>query len=159
MQQSEPPHPLSEAYTDKLFESMQLRLELAQSLVALSKAQHAAVTQADPNVSISILGRKQTVLDSLLTLQDSLGPYFSDEPEARVWSSSERRQTCREMADSSSKLLAQAMQLEEKTICLVEEKRNAVAAQLQSGSDSVLASTAYQADLQLEGGQLDISDA
>jgi len=51
------------------------------------------------------------------------------------------------------------MQLEEKTISLVEEKRNAVAAQLQSGSDSVLASSAYQADLQLEEGQLDISDA
>jgi len=157
--QTESPHPVSEAYTDKLFESMQLRMELAQSLLALAKAQHSAVAQEDPNVTVSILGRKQTVLDSLVSLQATLGPSFSDEPESRVWSSPERRQECRTLADSSSKLLAQAMQLEEKTISLVEEKRNAVAAQLQSGSDSVLASSAYQADLQLEEGQLDISDA
>ena len=159
MQQPSKMDPRSEAYTERLISCMQSRLDLAQSLLALSQAQLSSVSQEDPNVVISILGRKQTVLDSLTALQDTLRPYFGDDPELRIWASPQRRDACRELAASSSKLLAQAMQLEEKTIGLVEEKRNAVAAQLQSGSDSVLASTAYQSGSRLEEGQLDISDA
>ncbi|MEO8271114.1 MAG: hypothetical protein ABI557_15440, partial [Aureliella sp.] len=90
-------------------------------------------------------------------IQIKLKPYFNDDPEQRVWKSAQHRQRCRRLADHGQRLLQETMQLEQQALREMTSRRDAVAAQLQDGKDSILAHTAYMADSFLGESALDIS--
>lgn len=146
------------AYTENLLACMQKRLELLQALLALSEAQVAAASDSEVDATLGLLARKQLLLEELADVQTRLAPYMQDEPEQRVWSSSGRREQCQLLAAQGQQLLQTAMQLEQGVLDQMSSRRDAVAAQLQDGRDSILAHTAYKADSLLGASTLDIGD-
>jgi hypothetical protein len=150
--------PQTTEYTEVLLQCLQTRLELIKSLRTLSDSQSQAALHADVGVTLGILSRKQSLLADLSALQERMQPYYADDPETRVWSSPERRAYGQRISDEGSQLLQQAMQLEQAALDSMSNQRDAVAAQLQNGKDSILARTAYTADHLLSQSALDVSD-
>lgn len=153
------PSSSSTEYTELLAKYMQARLDIAQALLALARSQFDSADSEDNNLTVSILSRKQNLLEELDEVQRNLAPYHNDDPEDRVWAAPARRTHCQNIAEQSRTILLETMRLEEATIRQLETRRQAVAAQLQSGSDSVLASNAYQTSTHLDESVLDIGDA
>ncbi|MEZ6135919.1 MAG: hypothetical protein R3C53_13530 [Pirellulaceae bacterium] len=143
--------------TEFLFQCMQHRRDILRSLRLLTDS-HAAAAQADDiNVTLGILARKESLLDELAQVLASLQRFHHDDPERRQWISPQRRQTCQALADEGDRLLNETVQLEQATLEEMQSQRDAVAAQLQNGTNSILAHNAYTAGEQLESS-LDLSD-
>ncbi|MCA9158388.1 MAG: hypothetical protein KDA72_08680 [Planctomycetales bacterium] len=145
-------------YTDILLHCMQERCDLLEALKTLAESQANAASHTEIDLTLGLLGRKQGLLEELADVQLRLKPYFNDDPEQRVWKSAEHRQRCRRLADQCQRLLQETMQLEHEALQEMTLRRDAVAAQLQDGKDSILAHTAYMADSFLGQSALDISD-
>ena len=145
-------------YTDLLLDCMQERCDLLEALKTLAESQANAAGHTEIDLTLGLLGRKQALLEELADVQLRLKPYFNDDPEQRVWKSAEHRQRCRRLADQCQRLLQETMQLEQDALQEMTLRRDAVAAQLQDGKDSILAHTAYMADSFLGQSALDISD-
>jgi hypothetical protein len=144
-------------YTETLVDCMQERLELLEALRALADAQAAASEHPEIDTTLSLLARKQALLQELANIQEKLSPYMRDDPNQRLWSSSDRRQHCQQLADQGQHLLQATLQLEQHSLEKMTSRRDAVAAQLRDGQDSILAHTAYRADQLLGESILDIS--
>lgn len=155
---TQPLDPHSTEYTEALLQHMSGRLEILSRLRDLGRQQSATATTANADATLNILARKQTLLDELRALHSRLGPYQADDPEARVWTSEQRREQCRQLADESRRILQEVISLEQTTIDEFSNCRDAIAAQLQDGTDSVLAHSAYTAGNSLSDGELDLSD-
>ncbi len=145
-------------YTERLLNLMQRRLELLQSLDAVCDLQTECTDDPDVSVLLKVLSRKQVLLEELEVLRQDLEPYLLDDPARRVWKSIERRQYCQLIAEQGHNLLRKMMAGDEATLQEVSRRRDAVASQLQDGTDSVLARTAYTADYILDASELDIGD-
>lgn len=145
-------------YTEFLLHCMQERCDLLEALKTLAESQAVAASHAEIDLTLGLLGRKQALLEELAGVQHKLKPYFSDDPEQRVWRSAEHRQLCRRLADQCQRLHQETMQLEHEALQEMTSRRDAVAAQLQDGKDSILAHTAYMADSFLGESALDIGD-
>ncbi len=146
------------AYTEQLFACMFQRYELLDALNTLAETQSLIASQNDVDVMLGLLARKQTLLEELAAVQERLEPYFTDQPDERVWQSSARRELCRKYSEQGQLLLAAIMQLEEGALTELTSRREAVAAQLQDGKDSIIASTAYRTDNVLGNSRLDIDN-
>ncbi len=145
-------------YTETLLDCMQQRCELLEALRILAESQALAASQAEVDLTLGLLARKQSLLDELTEVHAKLRPYFDDDPEQRQWKSPAQRQRCRKLADEGQRLLQETMQLESESLSEMTARRDAVAAQLQDGRDSILAQTAYLADSFLGDSALDIGD-
>lgn len=154
-----PPHFDSAEYTEFLLQCMVERLEIARALQSLGRSQADAVDGADINATLRILARKQSLLEQLRILGQRLQPYFQDDPEARIWESPDRRHVCQQIADEGSRLLCEATQVDACLLDDMAQRRDALAAQLQDGTDSILAHSAYTAGNGLGISSLDICDA
>ncbi len=145
-------------YTEALLAFLQERCELLEALKTLADAQAAAAGLTEIDTTLGLLGRKQSLLEELADVQEKLQPYMADDPEQRMWSSPERRRQCQQIAEQGQQLLKATMQLEHQALEQMTSRRDAVAAQLQDGSDSILAHTAYMADSLLGDSTLDFGD-
>lgn len=145
-------------YTDCLLDCMRQRCELLDSLKTLAESQAMTAGHAEIDSTLGVLGRKQALFEELAEVQQKLQPYLHDDPECRLWRSAEQRQRCRQLAEQGQRLLQETMHIEQHTLQEMTSRRDAVAAQLQDGQDSILAQTAYQADSLLGAGALDIGD-
>lgn len=150
--------PSSTDYTEFLLQCMQERGQIAADLKHLAEAQRDAASQGDVNVTLGFLSRKQVLLDNLATLQEKMQPYFHDDAEQRKWSSSDRRELCRQLSERGSQVLQETMHIENSTLADMSTRRDAIAAQLQDGKDSILARNAYGTESVLQESQLDIGD-
>lgn len=145
-------------YTDFLLDCMHQRRQILDALKTLAESQAMTAEQAEIDLTLGVLGRKQALFDELADVQQLLQPYMNDDPESRLWRSSEHRQQCRQLAEQGQRLLQETMHIEQLTLQEMTSRRDAVAAQLQDGQDSILAQTAYQTDSMLGPGVLDIAD-
>ncbi len=146
------------AYTEVLLACMLQRVELLSALKTLAESQQHAAAQTEVDTTLGLLARKQSLLDELAEVQIKLRPYHHDDPEQRLWRDRERRRQCQQVAQQGQGLLQAIMQLEHNALEQMTSRRDAVAAQLQNGQDSILAHTAYMADSMLDQSALDIED-
>lgn len=153
------PDPNSIEYTEHLLACMSQRLEVLKLLKALGHSQTEASVGPEMNATMSLLARKQTLLDELAAIGTRMKPYMADDPGQRIWATPERRQECQAIADQGNALLQEALQRDQHLLDEMTARRDAVAAQLQDGKDSILAHSAYTADSLLSESQLDINDA
>jgi hypothetical protein len=144
--------------THRLAELIVQRHELVQKIHQLTVA-HADMASADEaSMTLGVLSRKETMLDQLTHLHSLLTPFHSQDPELRTWISLEERQRCQEIANRTDILLREIMELDQRNIDSMQQRREAIAAQLLYGQDSRCAEQAYTAASQLEEGLLDISE-
>jgi len=146
-------------YTEILVECMELRLTLLRSLQALDRSNVDVSGGTNIDVTLGKLSRKQSLLDELATLGLRLDPFVQDDPETRVWKSPERRAWCASIAEKGNSILQQVIVRDQAAIEEMAQQRDAVAAQLQEGTDSILAHTAYTAGIAVSDTALDITDA
>lgn len=146
------------SYTERLLELMTRRLQLLRSLDSVGCLQAESAGNPDVTALLKILSRKQLLLDELEAIRQALETYHHDDPNQRLWESTELRQQCRHIAEQGNELLRSLVTNDEATLREVSLRRDAVATQLQDGTDSVLARTAYTADNILDASELDIHE-
>jgi hypothetical protein len=137
---------------------MRQRRDILLTLRGLTTTQRESSAASDPTVTLGILSRKSTLLDELAAIHQQLQPFHYDDPEQRLWALPEQRQQCQLLADEGQQLLREIIDMEQATVEAITTHREAVAAQLQNGTDSVLANNAYTAGDQLQASSLDLSN-
>jgi hypothetical protein len=138
--------PLKE--TSELFDLVTRRFQLAQSLKSLSLTQLETVDQSDGAALLGIIARREGIVDQLSAIQQALLPFANDDPEQRTWTSPEQRALCQQQATETDQLLRDIMQMDNRTLQLMCERRDALASELSSAVDSVLTESAYNFDNQ-----------
>ncbi len=144
--------------TELLLQCMRQRRDVLLALRSLTTAQRESSLASDPTVTLGILARKSNLLDDLTGIHQQLQPFHFDDPEQRHWSLPTQRQLCQQLADEGQQLLREIIDMEQATVDAIATHREAVAAQLQNGTDSVLASNAYTAGDRLHASSLDLSN-
>jgi hypothetical protein len=144
--------------TELLLHCMRQRRDILLALRGLTTTQRESSAASDPTVTLGILSRKSTLLDELAFIHQQLRPFHHDDPEQRYWAIPEQRQQCQLLADEGQQLLREIIDIEQATVQAITTHRDAVAAQLQNGTDSVLANNAYTAGEQLHASSLDLSN-
>lgn len=146
-------------YTDNLFALMNAKVEVLDQLCDLAKQQSTVTQTGDPTLLLTLLARKQPLMDRLASIQDQLQSYALDDPEQRVWRSSSLRQECRGVADRCEHLLGAIVGLEKQSLDDMSLRRDALAAHLQDGRDAVTAVEAYHSAELLSEGSFDLTSS
>jgi len=146
------------AGTEFLLQCMRHRRDILLALRALTSAQRESSLASDPTVTLGILARKSSLIDELTAIHQQLQPFHHDDPEHRFWPVPGQRQLCQQLTDEGQQLLREIIDMEQATVNAIATHRDAVAAQLQNGTDSVLASNAYTAGDRLHASSLDLSN-
>ncbi|HBE69917.1 MAG TPA: hypothetical protein DDW52_17360 [Planctomycetaceae bacterium] len=146
----------STEYTDFLYSCMQRRLELAESLLELQRRQPSSATEENSDALIGVLSRKQSLLNSLARLQQTLTPYLEDDPESRVWSEPGQRAQCQELSAASQQILEEVLQADSQLLDAATARREAIAAELRDSRSAITTKNAYQGEGGTAGSRLDI---
>lgn len=145
--------------TQRISELFERQYELLAALHVLAQQQSECIGVDDVEVLLSLLARKQPLLEELLALQAELKIFREQDPDQRVWRSPSERQKCLETQCKCSQMHREIVQLESATLSAIESHRNAIAAQLQDGRDASLANTAYSTDSLLEESTFDLTNS
>lgn len=144
--------------TDRLNELIVERYEVVRNLLSLTEAHASAACKQDLTVTMSILSRKDSLIDRLGQLQKDFELYRCQPPESRVWRDDFVRLETQRMADQSDEILRKILELDGQTLRSMQDNRDAIAAQLHHESDSMSAQRAYGSEQLLTESVLDISD-
>lgn len=148
----------SSDYTDRLLALMTVKLELVASLHSLSASQQALLPNEDLSSFLGVIARRETLIDQLSRVQLELQTYQADDPEQRVWGSSDRRDHCRQLVDKIEALMNEVIRLDGEALEQMCQQRDIIAAELRYGLDSTLAHGAYTSSDRLQHSVLDIND-
>ncbi len=144
-------------YTDRLRKLIDEKHSVLTSLRELADVQVEQAFNSDMAVLVSVLARKQPLMDELSRIQEELSTYTLDDPDSRVWKSPADRLACRAVAQSCDQLLKNILQLEQQAIDELSDRRDAVAVQLQDGRDGMSARSAYFTNAAIDSSSLDLS--
>jgi hypothetical protein len=147
------------AYTDHLQTLLARKVHVLELLRDLARLQADANLSGESEVLLSFLARKQPLMDALADLQTELEAYRHDDPEARLWRAPDLRQQCRSDSERCQWLLAEIVLLERQTLDDLNQRRDAVASQLQNGRDASAAAAAYHSSDSILEGSLDLTSA
>jgi hypothetical protein len=144
--------------TDRLAELIAAKEQVLELLASLARRQLTLAQSGDMAALLKLLAAKQTVLSQLQALQQKLEPFQNEDPEHRVWRSSQHRQAAQRAASRCEALLAETMRLESQGEAAMVVRRDTAArelAGLHAASDVHSAYTfvpaAARARLQCEG--------
>ena len=144
--------------TEKLYEVMESKLRLLTELHSLAIQQSDLVSGQELSELMSLLGRKQRLMDTLMEIQVDLVPYASEDPEERIWRSEERRRECQAVKTRCDRLVGELLVMENRAIDNMALQREVVASQLQQVTDASRLSRAYESssggEFQADGGAL-----
>jgi hypothetical protein len=138
------PHPAADLGSESLVTLIESKLHLLTEMKQMSISQTDLVAQHDMTGLMTLLSRKQNLMDSLHQVQESLAPFQSQDPESRKWSSPDRRRSCQEMIAKCDELLQHLIVMENRSLDNMTVQREIVAAQLQQNIDASTVQHAYQ---------------
>ncbi len=107
---------------------------------------------------LSLIARKQPLVEELQDISLRLQAYRDQSPEHRVWESPQERARCQAQAKQCEELHSEIVRLEAGALELMEQQRSAIASQLQDCRDSSFATTAYATQDLLSDGGLDLTN-
>lgn len=146
-------------------DTQQLSALMERQWNVLSAMKMLAVQQADclgadqVELLLSLIARKQPLIEEFLQIHSLLKPFQAQDPEQRAWSDPKDRARCRDLLEGCSKVHQEIVSLESQALGELELNRNAIAAQLQECRDATLASTAYLTDTILAESSLDLTNS
>lgn len=135
---------MTETNTAKLAELIDKRHRCLLSLRELSAKQAGMISGGDMQALLRSFSVKNQWIVALQTIERELAPYHQQEPESRSWQSEPARQKCAQQAADCTRLLAELMELEKQNEREMTQRRDQVAAQLQTVQSADAARTAYQ---------------
>jgi hypothetical protein len=135
--------------TERLYELIERKLHLLREMQAMTIEQTDLVTEHDMSGLMSVLSRKQSLMESLQTVQEELTIFKDDDPEARVWSSPQRRTTCQSMVQESERLVQQLIVQENRSLDSMNLKRDSIQSQLNQNAAASQVQKAYESNASL----------
>ncbi len=136
--------------TERLIALLESKLSLLMALRDLALHQAEVVAGHELSELMTLLSRKQLLMDRLAAIQDALSPYAHDDPETRPWVSPERRRMGQRIKGQCDELLQELLVMETRSIDNMTLQRDVVASQLQQVTDALRLSRAY-VDVQPDG--------
>jgi hypothetical protein len=133
------------------------KAELLTLLRKLGEAQLALVNAGDMPRLMQVLASKESLLAHLQLVERQLDPFRDQDPECRIWPSTEARRACQDDANRCAALLAQIVSLEKESEAEMMRRREATAAQLQATFGSREAQGAYFSAQAAPVSSLDLS--
>jgi hypothetical protein len=145
--------------TEELSSLLERQLEILSALLMLAQQQVDYLGADNVELLLSMLARKQPLINELLELQANLQPFREQDPEQREWVSEHKRAHCQQLVAQCTQMHQELLRLEAMMLSELELHRNAVAAQLQDGRDATLAHTAYSAEALLDESTFDLTSS
>ncbi len=130
--------------TDRLAELIRKKRQVLLQLRELGKRELGFATEGDAGMLLQLATAKQHLVTALQMVERQLNPYRDDDPDRRAWRSQADRGACAEQADECRGLLAEVVTLEKAHERAMQQRRDAVAAQLRSAVSARQAAGAYQ---------------
>ena len=151
-----PPADLS---TERLYQFIETKLHLLTEMRDMAIAQSDFVAQHDMTGLMTLLSRKQMLMESLQQVQTQLQPFQSQDPEARVWADALKRKRCQVMIAQCDTIVQNLIVMENHSLDNMTVQKELVVAQLQQNIDASTLQHAYHAsdlDESLSDGGLSI---
>ena len=136
--------------TERLFELIETKLLRIEEMLALTIELADQVAQHDMTALMVVLSRKQSLMESLQSVQLELVSYRDEDPDARVWSSPDKRTRCKAMVQRSDQLLSELIVQENRCLDNMNLKRDSVLTQLQQNVAASQLQAAYGSGNSLE---------
>lgn len=139
---------MSELSTEHLRSLLEQRLQALEGLLQIALHQSTCLDNENAEQLLSIVARKQPLIDQLLQVQADIQPHLAIDSELRTWSDPNDRAYCQRLATTGNEAHQSLIQIESQLLEHMQANRDAIAAQLQNGRDASLAASAY-ADAQV----------
>ena len=129
-----------------MFSLFETKLHLLRELQSLALDQATLVSQHDMAALMSLLSRKQSVMESLQGVQEQLSQYRHDDPEERIWSSPQRRADCQAIVKLCEGLVQNLIVQENLSIGEMAIQRENLNAQMQQNAAASIVQRAYSSN-------------
>lgn len=117
--------------TDTLADLIAARRDVLEKLRQLSRQQLEQISANDLSKLMTVLAAKDALLRDLQRVETDLQPFRGQDPESRLWRTTEARRKCQQMAERCESLLAEIVLLEKQGETELKRKRDDTAARLE----------------------------
>ncbi len=131
--------------TEQLAAFIAQKHEVLMQLRAVGVRQTDLVASGEIAALLKLLAAKQHLITRLHELDKELKPYYSSDPEKRIWRTPDERARCAKQASECNVLLEEVVRLEKHGAEKMNERKNEVAQQLQQVHAASQVRNAYQA--------------
>lgn len=131
--------------TETLADLIDKRHRCLLQLRDLGRKQAELICAGEMNPLLRLISAKNQLIAALQSIEQGLAPFHEQDPEQRQWHSSAARDQSRQLSASCQELLQEVMELERQNEQTMIERRDQVAAQLQTAQAANSARGAYQA--------------
>lgn len=131
--------------TDKLAELIAKKHGVLSQLCEIGHRQSELAERGDVPDVLKLLAVKQQLIGALQNVEQQLGPFRGEDPEARQWRKPEDRARCARQAEDCNQLLSEIVYLEKQSEDKMVARRDLVANQLQQVHSAHQARGAYAA--------------
>jgi hypothetical protein len=132
--------------TERLSDLIAKKHEVLLQLRDVGRRQMDFVNGGDVAALLALLGTKQQLIAGLQTLEQELNEYYAEDPDRRVWPSSQKRAECARQAAACNTLLEEIVAMEKMGAEKMTVRRNEVAEQLQQAHAATQVCSAYEAN-------------
>lgn len=143
--------------TDTLAGLIQRKRDCLQSLYEMGKRQMEFVADGEMARLLDVLAAKQRVLNDLQRVERALDPFRDQDPETRVWRSTEARADCAKLLDECERLLRETVEQERQSEAALTVRRDEAAVRLHGAHAAGRARGAYSNQESSSISQLDLS--
>lgn len=133
--------------TERLFELFETKLHLLNQMQSMAIEQDELVGQHDMSGLMSLLSRKQQLMESLQSVQNELLQYQHEDPEKRTWVTPARRLECQKMVRQCEALVQKLILQENRSLDHMNLQRDAVQSQLLQNAAADQIQKAYASTL------------
>lgn len=132
--------------TERLCELIARKHNVLGRLRDVGRRQVEFVNGDDIAALLELLGQKQQLISGLQSLEQELSPFYSEDPDRRVWPSPRHRAECARQAAECNTLLEEVVAMEKTSAEKMTVRRNEVAEQLQQAHAATQVRSAYEAN-------------
>lgn len=143
--------------TDKLAELIERKRDYLLSLREMGKRQMEFVADGEMTRLLDVLSAKQRVLNDLQRVERALDPYRDQDPESRLWRTSEARANCARLLDECERLLRETVEQERQSEAALTVRRDEAAVRLHGAHAAGRARGAYTNQGPSSMSQIDLS--
>jgi hypothetical protein len=134
---------LSQLDTNRLIHLLKQQRELYLQLRDLSDRQRALIASDSPDLLLSILRDRQTLVAALVRLNEQLAPYRRDWEAVQATLSDDVRQQAAQLLEEINDLLRNILRVDQEDGALLSARKQAVAQSLSDVSGGRTANAAY----------------
>jgi flagellar biosynthesis/type III secretory pathway chaperone len=132
--------------TKTLAELVRRKHDVLVQLCEIGRRQQRIIDDGETATLLQLLAAKQSMISALQQVEREMAPYQVEDPDARIWPTSEERARCAQQATECNQLLEQIVALEKHSADRMTTRRNEVAAQLRNVYVAGQARDAYTAN-------------